>query len=160
MGRYCFHISCGHALVHGLGLGCAVELLFYEGMEKVTVVELSQDVIDLVGPHLKSRHGDKLEIVCADALTWKPPKGMRYSIVWHDIWPTICLDNLPQIKKLNRRYGGKCDWQSYWAKREMKKMKREYRDTMEFAYSLNPKGSEKYEKLVELDKKNKEEIGI
>jgi hypothetical protein len=150
----------GHGLINGLGLGCAVELCFYQGMEKLTVIELNQDVIDLVGPYLKARHGDSLEIICADALTWQSPKEAHYSVVWHDIWRDVCLDNLPQIKKLNRRYGRKTDWQSYWAKPELAKMKREYLSMMAKAFNYNPRGSKKYDDLVALREKNKAEIGI
>jgi hypothetical protein len=85
-------------------------------VDKVTVIENSPDVIALVGPTLTERYGDRLEIIEADAFTYKPPKGIRYSVVWHDIWPDLCEDNLKTMGTLHRRYGKRCDWQGSWGK--------------------------------------------
>ncbi len=107
----------GHCLVNGLGLGMiTAAMLNKPEVERVTVIELSEDVIKLVAPHLKVRFGDRLEIVHADALTYQPPKGVRYGCVWHDIWPSICSDNLEEMKKLHRKYGSKTDWQGSWCR--------------------------------------------
>ena len=57
----------------------------------VTVVEIDQDVIDLVG---STYAGDRrLAIVNADAFTYQPPEGQRYGMVWHDIWDGIRTAN-------------------------------------------------------------------
>lgn len=107
----------GQCLVHGLGLGVVARaMLLKPEVDKVTVVEISQDVIDLVAPHYTEQFGDRVEVVCADALTWVSPKGTRYSVVWNDIWDNICSDNLPDMHKLHRRYGRKADWQGSWAR--------------------------------------------
>jgi len=112
--------ATGRVLIHGLGLGVALNhILQKEEVEHVTVIELAPEVINLVGPHWLERYGsDQLEIIQADAFTWKPPKGIRYNTVWHDIWDDICTDNLPEMHKLHRRYGRRCDWQGSWC-REM-----------------------------------------
>lgn len=110
----------GHVLVNGLGLGVVLGGLFQiEGVDKVTAVEISQDVLNLVADHYQQKFGDRLEIIHADALEWKPPKGVRYEAVWHDIWPTICADHLPDMHKLHRKYGRRCDWQGSWCRAEM-----------------------------------------
>ena len=83
-------------------------------VEEVTVIEISPEVIKLVGTTLLKLYSKKLIIIQADALTWDPPKGVRYNAVWHDIWPTICADNWESMKRLHRRYGRKCDWQDSW----------------------------------------------
>ena len=57
-----------------------------------------------------------LEIIEADAYLYQPPKGIRYSVVWHDIWPDLCEDNLKEMGTLHRRYGKRCDWQGSWGK--------------------------------------------
>ena len=86
-------------------------------MERVTVVEVNQDVIDLVGPHYSALYGaHHVEIVHGDALTYQPPKKVRYGAVWHDIWANICPDNLPEMHKLHRRYGRRSDWQGSWSR--------------------------------------------
>lgn len=107
----------GHILLNGLGLGVALNWMAQkEDVTKVTVIELSQDVINLVADHYYAKFGDKIEIIHADALTWEPPKNYRYGFVWHDIWPTICSDNLPEMHKLHRKYGRRCDNQASWAR--------------------------------------------
>ena len=105
----------GHVLINGLGLGVALKaILESDKVESVTVIEKSKDVIALVGDHYS---GDKrVNIVNADAFTFKPPKGQRYSAVWHDIWDDICGSNLPEMTKLHRKYGRRTDWQDSWCK--------------------------------------------
>jgi len=103
-----------NVLINGLGLGVALTaVLKNEKVQSVTVVELSQDVIDLVGPTYKD---PRVEIIHADALKFTPPKNKRYSHVWHDIWDNICEDNLPDMHKLHRKYGRRCDWQGSWCR--------------------------------------------
>lgn len=85
-------------------------------VQSITVVELSTDVITLVAPHLDPR----IKVVHGDAYTWQPPKGIRYSVVWHDIWPTLSSENLEGMTKLHRKYGRRCDWQGSWGKELIK----------------------------------------
>jgi len=105
----------GDILINGLGLGVAlVEILKSEDVETVTIIEKSQDVISLTAEtYLKD---PRVEVINADAFGWKPPKGKRYSAVWHDIWDDICADNLPEMTKLHRKYGRRADWQGSWCK--------------------------------------------
>ena len=117
--RWAISEAKGSVLVNGLGLGVVVQaMLNRPQVEHLTVIEISPDVIALVGPHYQSRYGDRLEIIEADALTWKPPKGVRYDVVWHDIWGDICSDNLPEMHKLHRKYGRRTDWQGSWCRAE------------------------------------------
>jgi 16S rRNA A1518/A1519 N6-dimethyltransferase RsmA/KsgA/DIM1 with predicted DNA glycosylase/AP lyase activity len=114
----------GHILINGLGLGVALaELVKYPNITKITVIELDQDVIDLVGPHLADYR--QIEIIKADAFEHKPPKGQRYTAVWHDIWIDISSENLPEMHKLHRKYGRRCDWQGSWARQLCEKRKKE-----------------------------------
>lgn len=107
----------GHVLINGLGLGVATEMCMQkEGVEHVTVVEISQAVIRLVGLYLKLIYGDKLTIIHADAFEYQPPKGIRYGAVWHDIWDNICADNLPDMHRLHRKYGRRTSWQGSWCR--------------------------------------------
>ncbi len=111
-----FRMAKGDVLIHGLGLGCALNVVANKPqVESITVVEIEQDVIDLVAPHFQHKN---IEIIHADAMTWTPPKGKRYHAVWHDIWPNICTDNLKEMGTLHRRYGRRCDWQGSWSKEE------------------------------------------
>ena len=107
--------SDGHILINGLGLGvCLKAILESETVKSVTVIENSPDVIKLVAPTYLA--DPRVKIIEADAFTWQPPKGKRYSAVWHDIWPGICSDNIPEMTKLHRRYGKRADWQASWCR--------------------------------------------
>ena len=111
--------SKGNVLVNGLGLGVVVQaMLDRPQVDHLTVIELSPDVLSLIAPHYHSRFGDRLTTIQADALTWKPPVGVRYDVVWHDIWSDICSDNLPEMHKLHRKYGRRTDWQASWCRDE------------------------------------------
>lgn len=106
----------GSVLINGLGLGVVLKgVLADPEVTDVTVIEKSPDVIALVGPHYSD---PRLAIIEADAMEWRPPKGKRYGMVWHDIWDDICADNLPQMHKLHRRYGRCSEWQGSWCRAE------------------------------------------
>jgi len=111
----------GHVLINGLGIGMvASAIAALENVTKVTVIEMSPEVIALVGPSLIERFGSKIEIIEADSYTFKPPKGVRYTVVWHDIWLHLCTDNLDEMAKLHRKFGRRTDWQGSWGKELLK----------------------------------------
>lgn len=120
-----FHHAKGRVLVNGLGLGVVLEGLLRLGqVEHITVIEKSADVLTLTAEHYQKKGGSKLTIIHADAFTWQPAKGIRYGAVWHDIWPTLCADHLPDMHKLHRKYGRRCDWQGSWCRAEMEQHKK------------------------------------
>jgi len=105
----------GHILINGLGLGaCLKAVLESNKVERVTVIERSPDVIKLVAP--THTVDDRVQVIEANAYTYMPPKGVRYTTVWHDVWDTICADNLPGMHRLHRKYGRRTDWQGSWAR--------------------------------------------
>lgn len=111
------HKATGAVLINGLGLGVVLQaILDKPEVKEATVIEISEDVIKLVGPTFEN--DSRVTIICADALTWEPPKGKRYNVVWHDIWNDICADNLDEMIPLHRRYGRRCDWQGSWSRDE------------------------------------------
>ena len=92
------HRAKGRVLVHGLGIGAVIDpVLRKPEVEHLTIIEIDPDVISLVAPHYLTRWGDRLEIIEGDAFTWSIPKGARWDVVWHDVWPTLSGDNLPAI---------------------------------------------------------------
>ena len=120
------HARNGKVLVMGLGLGCAVQIVLSRPeVEHVTVVEISPDVLHLVGTHLLKEYEGRLTLVLGDAFKYKPPKGERYSAVWHDIWDHICSDNLKQMTKLKRRFGRHADWQGCWSEHQCRRYARQ-----------------------------------
>jgi len=115
----------GEVLINGLGIGMVLQAVLEKPeVTHATVIEYSSDVIALVGEHYKKKYGDRLTIICADALKWKPSKDAHYGAVWHDIWDNICSDNLPEMTKLHRKYAKISEWQGSWAKYECQMAKR------------------------------------
>jgi hypothetical protein len=115
------HRAKGDVLVTGLGIGMIlIPVLQKQGVTSVTVIEKYQDVVDLVLPAiLKAVPDAKLTVIVQDALTWKPKDlpCTHYDVVYHDIWPTITGDNVPEMTLLKRRYArrlAKGGWQGCW----------------------------------------------
>lgn len=108
----------GDILVTGLGLGLVVESILRlpgDPVRTATVVEQSADVIALVAPHLEARYPGRLDIVHADALTWIPESGRRFTIGWHDIWPNpYAAECESEMLRLESRFEPHCDWQGSW----------------------------------------------
>lgn len=100
----------GHVLIAGLGIGMVIKNII-DKVDHITVIELSQDLIDLVHPYYAS---PKLTVICADIMTWKPPKNTKYDAVWFDIWDDICADNIKDMKTLHRRYKRRSYWVNSW----------------------------------------------
>lgn len=107
--------ATGDVLINGLGIGMVLRhILAKPGVRSVIVVEISADVIALVGPTFAS--DPRVTIVQADALEYAPPAGKRFNAVWHDIWDYVCSDNLPEMHRLHRKYGRRSDWQWSWCR--------------------------------------------
>ncbi len=111
------HRRGGQVLMSGLGLGLVFESILRppEGrVQQITVLEASEDVIQLVAGHMRKRYADRLQIIHADAFTWQPPKDARYSVVWHDIWPNPFAVPEAEVEKLHQHYAPYADWQDSW----------------------------------------------
>ena len=116
-----YDMAQGDVLINGLGLGIAPYALSQKPeVNSITVIEISPDVIKLITPHLNK----KVNVILADAFLWKPPKGIIYGAVWHDIWDDICSDNLPEMTRLRRKYAKRCKWQGCWAYLDCLRVKR------------------------------------
>lgn len=119
--RVAVRMAKGSCLINGLGLGLVLKAVLKKpDVTDVTVVELSQDLIDIVAPHYAD---DRVTFVCASAFDYRPPIGKRYGMVWHDIWDSICPDNLPEMNKLHRKYGCRSDWQGSWCREECERLR-------------------------------------
>jgi hypothetical protein len=117
------HKAHGTVLINGLGLGCLAQALLEKPeVTEVTVIEISQDVINLVAPHLAD---PRLTVIHADAYVWGPPKGKRWDCVWHDIWDNICTDNLELMARLHRKYARRAEFQASWQHDFLKHRKRQ-----------------------------------
>lgn len=106
--------ATGNVLINGLGMGCCLNVVLNKPeVKKITVIEKDKGLIDVVSPYFKD-----VEIINADAFEWTPSKRVRYDAVWHDIWNDICVDNLPAMHRLHRKYGRRADWQGSWSRKE------------------------------------------
>lgn len=116
----------GHVLINGLGLGmCLNAVLRKPDVDRVTVIELFEDVTTLSGPHYAT--DPRVEIINCSAFSYQPPKGVRYGAVWHDIWDDLCTDNLVEMSRLHRKYGRRADWQGSWGRDILQYRKRRER---------------------------------
>ena len=113
----------GRVLINGLGLGILLEaLLAKSDVTEVTVIEKSSDVIKLsADTYLKDK---RVTIINADCFDYQPPKNKKYDCVWHDIWDYITADNLPEMKKLHRKYGRRTNYQESWCREECEQQKK------------------------------------
>lgn len=115
----------GNVLVNGLGVGMVLEALMANTrVDKVTVVEISEDVIALTAGHFATYiQAGKLVIIRADCLERKPGPNEVYDFVWHDIWDTISDNNLEEMELLKNRFAPIAWWQGCWAEKECEDMK-------------------------------------
>jgi len=100
-------------LINGLGLGMVVQAAVVLGASQVDVVESNEDVIELTGHYFDDTvvniwHDDAMDI------QWPKDYCDRWDVAWHDIWPTISDDNVPQMQTLKKRYRGLVGWQGCW----------------------------------------------
>ena len=108
----------GEILITGLGLGLVAEAILRAAgsrVSRITIIEQSPDVISLVAPFLQSRYPDSLDIINADAFTWAPSDGRRFTVGWHDIWPDpYASRNAAEMEQLALHHSTWCDWQGFW----------------------------------------------
>lgn len=102
----------GDVLVTGLGLGLFVQAIS-DAVRSVTVIEASQEVVDLVLPSLRAACPCEVRVIVADARMFAPDR--HYSVVWHDIWPRPNLEeNRRDRAVMEPMYAPWCDWQGFW----------------------------------------------
>jgi hypothetical protein len=137
----------GNVLIAGLGIGASlIPVLRKKEVKDVIVVEKSQDVMDLVLPHIRSvltrGQNEKFRVFNDDAFEWKHhPQGPLFDVIWLDIWHSVASSNLPEITKLKRRFGKWLNrknprhWMGAWEEKYLREEEAEYRETQRFIYS-------------------------
>jgi hypothetical protein len=116
----------GRVLIAGLGLGWVLEVLQWkEEVTHITVVEISPDVIKLVGEHYKRKLGDRLTISEGGIFEWKTARGEKWDCAWFDIWDNICGDNAEEMSKLKRKFARRAKWKGCWCEYESRRANRE-----------------------------------
>jgi len=111
-----FEHAHGHVLIHGLGLGMAAcGVLASPFVNHVTVVEIEQDVIDLVGGQLLRRYPDRLDIVHDDCRDRVLKNDDYWNLIWHDLWDDLDPENIEEMHALQERYAPHCGDQACWS---------------------------------------------
>jgi len=104
----------GNILVAGLGLGMIlIALKDKKTVEKITVVEIDQNLIDLISPTL-SKHIN-IDIINQDINDFDPKE--KYDTIYCDIWNNIEGDNLEEMTILYNKLKGSLSedgWISNW----------------------------------------------
>jgi len=116
------HHAKGHVLVGGLGLGMVTcGLLAKPGVEQVTVLEYSQNVISLVAPHVinfSKQFNTGLNIVKANVFEYKTDE--TFDMIWMDIWLRRNPDNIKEMNVLNAKFNlSENGWRGCWYEKEL-----------------------------------------
>lgn len=123
--------ATGHVLVNGLGLGVVVEAMLHKPeVQSIIVVEIDEDVVKLVWPHIckvAKLTGKKVGIAVADAERFVLHDLIQLDYVWHDIWDQIDDDNLPQMTRLVRKYQRRAGKQGVWSREQARKLREQMR---------------------------------
>ena len=97
--------ATGDVLIGGLGIGMVHQkLIDNPNVTSVTIIENSQDVIDLVWEHCVK--DDTFTLITSDIETWEIPEDSHWDYGWFDTW---LVDNSLSIKQyselMNEKYG-------------------------------------------------------
>ncbi|OQP65544.1 hypothetical protein A3860_17930 [Niastella vici] len=112
----------GKVLVFGLGLGMVAQALAAKtDVHTITVVELDQELVDMVGTYYEN-YSSKIKIIQGNAFTYHDSKS--YDAIWFDIWDTISSDNLPEMDLLKKRWKKKAPIRMCWAEKDCRWMKK------------------------------------
>src|SRR5262249_41086495 len=103
----------GDVLIAGLGLGFVLQaILTKPTVKSITVIERSTDVIKLVNSSIAD---DRVKVINADILTWRPPKRETWTVAWFDIWDNISSNNKPEMRQLMKKFAIKAGWKGCWS---------------------------------------------
>jgi hypothetical protein len=106
--KLCCKYAFGKTAIMGLGMGwVAINTAFNPRVEKVFVIEIDKEVIDVFSESgaladVPQEIQNKIEIVEADALKWKPA-GEKINFLYADIWQKLVepqtIDDVRQMQK-------------------------------------------------------------
>ena len=83
-------------------------LIDYCDFNSVTIIENSQDVIDLVWPYCA--RDSRFTLIKEDIETWNVPAGSHWDIGWFDVWSgNNPLSFTAHIKAMKIKYEPFCD---------------------------------------------------
>lgn len=93
----------GRVLIAGLGMGMILDgILSKDEVDHVTVVEISKELIDMVGPYYADN--PRVTIIHSSIFDYQPEPGAEFDFMWHDIWDDISGDNIPEMSHLKMKF--------------------------------------------------------
>ena len=112
--QWLFDNAEGDVLIGGLGLGmCHQPLMDNPNVTSVTIIEVSQDVVDLVWDDCAKN--DDFTLILADFETWTPPEGVAYDVVWADTWLVDNSLSITQYEEaIEENYGSHTESIGFW----------------------------------------------
>lgn len=117
----------GRVLIAGLGLGLILmSIQDKEDVKSIVVVELHKEIIDLVTKQLPLN--DKVKIIHADIFKFNIKNGVKFDIIYFDIWNDIAGQNYASTKILHRKYyrflnrDNPRAWMDSWRREDFKKI--------------------------------------
>jgi spermidine synthase len=117
------HRAQGKCLINGLGLGVVLRAILKKPeVTQVDIVEIDLDVINLVWPTYQSDPRCTIHHDDAYSIIW--PKHKRWDCAWHNIWASMCTDNLEGVTRLKRKYGHRVAFQAAWCEDFLRREKR------------------------------------
>lgn len=128
----------GDVLVLGAGIGMLTAALLHDTeVRSVTVVDNKPDLMLHVDAYLKGaypRHAAKLKYHSGDAFQPEFARG-SFDTVIADIWPTISLSNMPEVRALRSAYKSilrksKLSRFVYWGSAQLKEMQQSVGDCL------------------------------
>lgn len=112
--RMAVDLKAERLLVNGLGLGMVIKAaLSLPHTKHIDVVEIDERVIHLVGPWYDP---NRVHIHHADADVQRSlwPRGTKWDVAWHDVWPDGSPSHKPLMLRLMRSYVKRVKWQGAW----------------------------------------------
>lgn len=123
-------LNAERVLINGAGLGVLTRFCVnLSHVKRIDVVEIDEDILAIHEEHHRS---PKVHLHHEDA--FEAEVDGEWDVVWHDIWPEISEDNLPEMATLEDMYDGRCKWQHSWQKegcQELKRVGDEFADALE-----------------------------
>ena len=106
--------ATGDVLIGGLGIGMVnVALLTNPNITSVTIIENSQDVINLVWPNCAK--DSRFNLIQTNIETWNPPSGSQWDVAWFDTWTSNNPLNCAEYETLMRnKYSTYCTEIGFW----------------------------------------------
>lgn len=106
--------SCRRVLIGGLGLGVLLKAALSQGhVERVDVVELNPEVIELVAPHYPD---PRVRVHRGDALEFLPDGGPdgAWDYAYYDVWRDVTAANCADFVRIRGLVGERAHRIEFW----------------------------------------------